>query len=861
MIKIKFKSFLITIFILLLTTTAVGAASYTIQTGYFSKENNALNLSQKLSKQGFATYKYQQKNRYYVFVGEFNNYNSAVDTLAEVKNIVPEAYIRKVDFDFTNSRIPPEDNKKQTETETKEQEAQKSDEVKEEKKAAEDKDDINKENKKNRDQVEDNKKEISNREKAVTKEDTDQVKEPSVKKGLDYYKENDQFEIKTAFLVRRNENNSQFLLPNGQEVKYPTDPNNDKMKSNNNYHLVLRDDELIDIFQQKNNNEIFYTLKDFGYKNDIILKGWQNSFIIDIPLSNKVIEDRIYLKLNLMTSQFIGELSNIDIIINNQPVKKYNFKLGQNQYSLIFPLKLKNINNLQIEIKAQLRNEQKDYTKSLYENMWIKIDNDSGIGFNLKDNQNYQINNFLGIEAQKFNLYYEGKLSRQEFHDYIKLYTYLNRLLKDLPPEIELKLSSEDVEINNLDNRIRNIVISEDYDKTSLDEFMTLHLSSEDLDFLISDFLNLVNANFLDVTEYNLKKEVNYKLSSYQTDFLEANRKGWGEINYHYHLPIDIFTNWPRDFNLHLTGSYFIPFDNPAYLKVYINNKLVYSEKLENSSYFKDKLVTIDGSELEQFNNLRIQFSQYPAELLDNYSNLMETYINPASYFTVAGSLYKNNSFENLLYNFKGKGQILIDENSSDQLLKSTALLYGSLHEKDLGEDNFNVNYLSDHSFASVSNNNWYIIMGRNDKNQPINSKLNYQEGRIVIKNEQQTITEFKTDSNFSYLDLTNYNDKPVMLLDSIKNIDSIEEMLNQIYKEGGVTTLKGDLLVYNGENYQTYQLSKEEKPAYFQAYYDQLVSLFSQYRRYFYLAAIILLVLLLIWIYYRTSHQNIEGS
>lgn len=851
MINIKLKSFLIIILILLLTSAAARAASYTIQTGYFSKENNALNLSQKLTNQGFDTYKYQKNNRYYVFVGEFNSYNPAANSLSKVKKIVPEAYIRKVDFDFTKNRDPQKDENK--EQPIKEQETQKNNSKnKTEEKIKESEVDLNK----------DNKEEIDNNKEVVKQEETNNEKKPKVKKDLDYYKKNEKYDIKTAFLVRNNENSSQFIYPNGEKVKYSSHNYNREIESNNNYYLVFQDNELIDVFNQRDNNKIFYTLKDFGYKNDIILKGWQNSFIIDIPLSNKVIEKEIYLKLNLITSKFIGKLSNIDIIINNQSVKKYNFNSDQNQYSLIFPLDLKKANNLQIKIKAQLRSEQKDYTKSLYENMWIKLKNNSGIGFNLKDKQIYQINNFLGIEAKKINLYYEGKLSRQEFHDYIKLYTYLNKLFRDLPPEIELKLSSEDMEFNNLDNRIRNIVISEGYQKTRLDEFMTLHLSSQDIDFLISDFLNLVNSNFLDVTEYNLKEDINYKLSSYQVDFLKDNRKGWGEINYHYHLPINTFANWPRDFNLHLTGSYFIPFDNPAYLKVYVNGKLIYSEKLKNSSYFKDKLITIEGGELEQFNDLKIQFSQYPAELLDNYSNLMETYINPNSYFTVEGSLYKNISFENLLHKFKGKGQILIDENNSEQLLKATALLYGFLHENDLTNDNFNVNYLSEQSFESKDDNiNWYIIMGGNNKFQPNNTKLSQQDGNIVIKNDQQTITEFKMENSLSYIDLINYNDKPVMLLDSIDNIENMEKMLKEVITDGGVNSLKGDLLIYNGENYQTYQLSKETKPSYYQSYYNQLISIFNQYRRYFYLAAVILLVLFLIWIYYKTSHKNTSES
>lgn len=846
MINIKLKSFFIIIFILIISSTTVSAVTYTVQTGYFSKESNAQNLSQKLVERGLDVYKYKQSNRYFVFVGNFTNYNSAQKILNEIQNIVKEAYVRKVDFNFTEDKVRDKNGKKEINKE------QKNTQINEDKKDNLNEEIIKDENPSN-EKAKENKNNKNIKEAKTEKKLTEILTE---NKELAYYKNNETYNIKSAFLEKNGKNNAKFLYPNGTRVDYSIDNFNGKVQNNSNYYLVFKDDEIVNLFKQENTQDVFYTLKDFGYNNDIYLRGWENSFVLNIPLSDKIIEEKVYLKLNLKTSKFINELSAIDILINNRHVKQYNFKTNSNNYKLLLPINLGDINNLKLEIKAKIRNGEKNFSPALYENMWIKIDNTSGVEFKLKNNQTYQLNNFLGIEATKINLFYEGKLSRQEFHDYIKLYTYLNRIYNNLPPSINLKSSAKEIDFNNYNNRVRNIVVSEDFQETKIDETMTLLIAPEDIDFILSDFLKLINANYLDVNKYNLKQEIDYKLSSFKIDSFKANRKGWGEINYQYHLPINLFNNWPKDLNLHLTGSYFIPFDNPAYLKVYINNKLVYSEKLEKSSYFKDKLVTIEGSELEQINDLKIQFSQYPSKILSNYSNLMETYINPESYFSVAGNLYKKNTFENLVNNFKGNGQILVDENNSDKLLKTTALLFGSIHEEDSIYNNFNVNYYSNYNFDNNDNKNWYIIIGEKRANSKFNSKIALDNDRFLIKNSEEIITEFKTNNNLSYIDLTKYNDKEVMIINS-NNINSLESMLNKVIANGGINDLNGDLLVFNDENYQTFQILKEKQPKLYKGYLNDLKTLLEENKRYIYLAAIILLVLLLIWIYYRTSRQK----
>ena len=102
MISINFKVFLITTFIIIIATTGVGAVNYTIQTGYFSQPSNAQNLSQKLAEVGLEVFNYQEGNRHYVVVGNYDNYNSARNTLTKVKTIVEGAYIRKISFELNN---------------------------------------------------------------------------------------------------------------------------------------------------------------------------------------------------------------------------------------------------------------------------------------------------------------------------------------------------------------------------------------------------------------------------------------------------------------------------------------------------------------------------------------------------------------------------------------------------------------------------------------------------------------------------------------------------------------------------------------------------------------------------------------
>jgi hypothetical protein len=837
--------FLITIFIIIIATTTVGAVNFTIQTGYFSQPSNAQNLSQKLTQAGLEVFNYQEDNRHYVVVGNYDDYNSARDTLTKVKTIVKGAYIRKISFELTDKT-----SKESQEKEVSAENASKNDKQEEQS-------DKKQENNISEDNVNDTKKKNG----SAKAENNKENEKEKVNRDLDYYKNNKKYQIQTAFLDKKINNTYQFSFPNGKQAEYVLDSVGKKIKAKQNYHLIFNQDSLKDIFPAKKEKEVFYTLQDFGFENNITLKGSNNSFKFNFPINTDKIKDKWYLTLDIKTSQFVDEKSSIDIYINEELIKSVNFSKSKNSYKINIPVGKNSFQKSEFEIKARLKSSGQNFDESNYENLWLKVMNTSGIEFVLKEKQIYDINNFLDTEAEKINLYYQGELSRVEFKDYIRLYTYLKRTFKNLPTQLELAMSAENTAFNNLNHRHRNIIFSEDYKETQLLTNMTLRLSPDDIEFIISDFINLINSNYLDVGQYNLKKAVNYKLSSFQTNDKQSTKKGWGEIDYNYRLPVNIFKDWPKDLNLHLTGSYFIPFNNPAYLKVYLNNKLVYSEELKNSSYFEDKLITIPGSELEQINNINIKFSQYPDELLNDYSNLMEVYLNPKSYFTYAGSINKENNFENLLFNFSGKGQFLIDENRSEQMLKTAALLYSSIHILDQSEHSFNIDYLSNYNFASPAQDiNWYIVMGSENSNK-INSKLQIKEDNIIIRDDKKQLTSFKTKGDLSYIDLTQLKNKPVMILDDNGNNNLMQNMVEDIFQKDKSSSLKGDLLIYNGQNYQTFDLTQETTPMVIEQYYNEFESIFNEYRRYFYLASVLLVVILLIWIYYRTSRHKENGN
>ena len=839
MISINFKVFLITTFIIIIATTTVGAVNYTIQTGYFSQPSNAQNLSQKLAKAGLEVFNYQEDNRHYVVVGNYEDYNSARDTLTKVKTIVKGAYIRKISFELTDKT-----SEKSNETEVSSEITPKNDKQKE----------------KNEKSQEKNIKEDNDNENKRINESEDinqNTHDENENRDLAYYKNSKQYQIMTAFLDKKVNNAYQFSFPNGKQAQYVFNLDDKKIEPKQNYHLIFNQDSIKDIFPVQKESEVFYTLQDFGFENNITLKGSNNSFKFNFPINTDKIKDKWYLTLKIRTSQFIDEKSSIAIYINDEIIKNMNFSKNKNSYKINIPIDKNSFKKTEFEIKAKLKNGSQNFDEANYENLWLKIMNTSGIEFVLKEKQIYDINNFLDTEAEKINLYYQGELSRTEFKDYIKLYTYLKRTFKNLPTQLELAMSAEDAAFNSLNYRYRNIIFSEDYKETQLLSNMTLRLSPDDIDFIVSDFIDLINSNYLDVGQYNLKKSVNYQLSSFRANDKQSTKKGWGEIDYNYRLPVNIFKDWPKDLNLHLTGSYFIPFNNPAYLKIYLNNKLVYSEELKNSSYFEDKLITIPGSELEQINNINIKFSQYPDELLNDYSNLMEVYLNPKSYFTYAGSLNKENNFENLLFNFSGKGQFLIDENRSEQMLKTAALLYSSIHAQDQSEHSFNIDYLTNYNFASPDQDiNWYIVMG-NENSEKINSKLQIKEDNIIIRDNKKQVTSFKMKGDISYIDLTQFKNKPVMVLDGNGNNNHMQNMVEDIFQKNKSSSLKGDLLIYNGQNYQTFDLTQENNPMLIEQYYNEFESIFNDYRRYFYLASVLLVVILLIWIYYRTSRHK----
>jgi len=845
-ISINFKVFLITTFIIIIATTGVGAVNYTIQTGYFSQPSNAQNLSQKLAEVGLEVFNYQEDNRHYVVVGNYDNYNSARNTLTKVKTIVEGAYIRKISFELNNKTSEKSQEEVNAEIVPKNDKQKIKNEKAQEKNVKTDNENKNKKTNKSED---------------INKNSQNENENENVNRNLAYYKNNNKYQIMTAFLDKKINNTYHFVFPNGKLAKYALNSIDKKIKPKENYHLIFNQDSIKDIIPIQKEKEVFYTLQDFGFENHITLKGSNNSFKFNFPIDTVKMKDKWNLKLKIRTSPYIDEKSSLAIYVNDEIIKSFNLSKNKNRYEINIPLNKNSFKKSGFEIKAKLKNSGQNFAEANYENLWLKVMNTSGLEFVLKEKQIYDINNFLDIEAKKINLYYQGELSRTEFKDYIKLYTYLKQTFKNLPTQLELAMSAENTDFNNLNHRYRNIILSEDYKETQLLSNMTLRLSPDDIDFMVSDFIELINSNYLDVGQYDLKKSVNYKLSSFQANDEQSIKKGWGEIDYNYRLPVNIFNDWPKDLNLHLTGSYFIPFNNPAYLKIYLNNKLMYSEELKNSSYFEDKLITIPGSELEQINNINIKFSQYPDELLNDYSNLMEVYLNPKSYFTYAGSLNKENNFENLLFNFSGKGQFLIDENRSEQMLKTAALLYSSIHAQDQSEHSFNIDYLTNYNFESPDQNiNWYIVMG-SENSDKINSKLQIKKGNIIIRNEEKQITSFKMKGDVSYIDLNQFKNKPVMILDGSGNNKHMQNMVEDIFQKNKNRSLKGDLLLYNGQNYQTFDLTKEADPVLFEQYYNELESIFNDHRRYFYLASVLLVVILLIWIYFRTSRHKESGN
>jgi len=782
-------------------------------------------MTNKLLDRGFTVYKHESGNRYYVFVGEFNNWNTANSTLSEVKKVVASAYIKKIDFTLNKTEPKTVENLPEKNYEEKSNDVvrQETEEKEVEKKSE------------------------------VTSENID----------LDFYKEQSGYKFKNGYLSEIKGDKYTFSFPNGETKSYNfSNKTGREVNSKNGYLLVFKKEQLIDLLPQKTKSSFFKTLKELGYNNGINLNPGNSEFNFALPISKNIINKEIFLELYLEKAEFLNKTTYLDVFINNYHLKAIKLNDQKNVQKYVINLNNPNIelkDNLNIKISTNFSNDGlKSSLKVHNEKSWIKLHNNSKVHFTIKEQPTYNINNFVNMEVKKIRLFHGPNLSRNLIEKYIKTATRLNRKYNNKVSNIYLSDGKKASDLNNIYNRTRNIIISEEFETTELLDNLTLKLASKDADFFLSDYNELINTNKLKLNNFKSMERGNTNLNSYRKNNNNI-KKGWGNIEYEYFIPANIFKNNPKEINVHLTGSYFIPFNNQAYLKVYLNGKLLKVEKLKKSQYFEEKIINIPGQEIESYNNLIIVFSQFPGKNINQYSNIMETYINPESYITYSGDILRKNNFQHLLSHFSGKGKILLEENNIEASFKAAVLFNKYLHQNDFSTLDFTVDYLDNYNIGNEDKDlKWYLVIGADSINDKFKSRVKLANQNIQINTRQN---EENISINFnkpvSYIDFNTIDNKSVLFINTNGSCDNLEKMLIEINSKEGIHDLNGNLLIFNGESYKTFNIENQNLSNKFNISLSQFKNLFYKYKIHAYMISVVLIILILIWIYYKTSRNK----
>jgi hypothetical protein len=603
-------------------------------------------------------------------------------------------------------------------------------------------------------------------------------------------------------------------------------------------------------------------LNELGYNNVINLNPGNSEFNFVLPISKNIINKEIFLELYLEKAEFLNKTTYLDVFINDNHLKTIKLNEPQRVQEYIIDLNSPNIelkDNLNIKMSTNFSTDGlKSSLNDHNEKAWIKLHSNSKVHFTIKDQPTYNINNFLNMEVDKIRLFHGPNLSRNLIEKYIKTATKLNRKYKNKVANIYLSDGKKASNLNNIYNRTRNIIISEEFKTTELLDNLTLKLVPKDAEFFLSDYNELINSNKLKLNSFNSMERGNTNLNSYRKNNNNI-KKGWGNIEYEYFIPANIFKNTPKEINIHLTGSYFIPFNNQAYLKVYLNGKLIKVEKLKKSQYFEEKIINIPGQEIESYNDLKIVFSQFPGNNLNKYSNIMETYINSESYITYTGDILRKNNFQHLLSNLSGKGKILLEENNKEGSFKTAVLFNKYLHQNDFSNLDFTVDYLNNYNIGNENEDiKWYLVIGAEKINDKFKSRVKFADEKIQInspKNKGNIAINF--NKPLSYIDFDTIENKAVVFINTNGSYDNLEKMLLEINRKEGIHDLNGNLLIFNGEKYKTFNIENGNSSNKFNVYLSQFKNLFYKYKIHAYMISVVLIILILVWIYYKTSRNK----
>jgi hypothetical protein len=81
--------------------------------------------------------------------------------------------------------------------------------------------------------------------------------------------------------------------------------------------------------------------------------------------------------------------------------------------------------------------------------------------------------------------------------------------------------------------------------------------------------------------------------------------------------------------------------------------------------------------------------------------------------------------------------------------------------------------------------------------------------------------------------------------------------MFLEINKKESIYDLEGNLLIYNGDNYKTFNIANQTPINKSEKYLNNLKTIVFKYKLQIYIVSVVLIIMFLIWIYYKTARNR----
>ncbi len=432
------------------------------------------------------------------------------------------------------------------------------------------------------------------------------------------------------------------------------------------------------------------SLQSLGYSRDIVLKGVNPKLTFSIPKPAGGLEtDKSFLNLKVKPSQFIDSKSTVRILINEEPVLATSVEALRKNSVLKIPLTTLPDGEafISVSLETYLFVDQQDVCESLQSgNLYLVVDNDSLFQVQPKI-EDKSINGFFEGTYQQVVLTVPSDLETEQLESALWLYGLLSGQFgkrkipvlwrqpgSAIPPNsaqviLDEKLQGKDIERQGATLKVHAVP---DVVQALAIEARGIPLSSQKTMIESAVFDNAPPANRED-----------QRLAFRQLDFNASPRRGSGIQRFRINFDLAQLGTRPQELAVSLK-SLFTPVNHKdgdrLNGQVYLNNTLVSTYNLSEKTDLSDTLF-LPTQNLRRTNNLDVVFEHSPSQggCLASASDLTFQ-VSEDSYFAWNGEQEPEGTFNDLPYNFMGKGRMVVDV-QRPELIQSTAYLLGMLNQ------------------------------------------------------------------------------------------------------------------------------------------------------------------------------------